>query len=138
MANEFRKSHKGSRMDVSDGGPYTVHGIWVADLCSSGVRRIFEKGGQARSQKFEKIDKIKMRKMKTKKRFSLRFSPFFCPDLGEDQKEKGLHSDSVRFSAQIFYPNFKGRGHGSNLRTILRYLSFTGDPEGTMAQCHTS
>ena len=48
--------------------------------------------------------------LKTKIRFSLRFSPFFCPDLGEDQKKKGLHRDSARFSAQIYCPNSKGGG----------------------------
>ena len=43
--------------------------------------------------------------MKTKKkRSSLRFSPFFCP-------------------------NSKG-GHGSILHTILRYSYITGDPKG--------
>ena len=48
-----------------------------------------------------------MRIMKTeKKRSSLRFSPLFCPDLGEDQKKKkGLQSHLVSFSAQIFCPN---------------------------------
>ena len=67
-----------------------------------------------------------MKIMKTKKKkSSLRFSPFFCLDLGEDQKkENGHHLDSVRFSAQI--P--KG-GHGSILRTILWYSYITGDPK---------
>ena len=41
-----------------------------------------------------------LRIMKTKKFFSLRFSPFFCLGLDEDQK-KSLHLDSSRFSAQI-------------------------------------
>ena len=36
-----------------------------------------------------------------KKRSSLRFSPFFFPDLGEDQKKKGLHTESARFTAEI-------------------------------------
>ena len=43
-----------------------------------------------RSQKYEKVDKNQMRNIKDedkKQRFSLRFSPFFCPDLGEDQKK---------------------------------------------------
>ena len=78
--------------------------------------------------------------MKIKKRFLLRFSPFFCPDLGEDQKRgKGLHQDSVRFYAQIFYPNSKGGSYVSILRAIPRYSNVTGDPkEGAMAQSPTS
>ena len=35
--------------------------------------------------------------MKTKTRSSLKFSPIFCPKLGEDQKAKGHHSNLVRF-----------------------------------------
>ena len=52
-----------------------------------------------------------------RKRSSLRFSPFFCPD---------------------FLPNVKGdgEGHDSILRTILKYLCITGTPKGwAMAQC---
>ena len=41
-----------------------------------------------------------MKIMKTKKRSSLRFSPFFCSDLGEDPPKKGLHSNSVCIAAQ--------------------------------------
>ena len=62
----------------------------------------FRKAGAG---KFGKGDKNLMRGIKTKKRSSLKFSSFFCPDLGEDQKKNGLHSDSVsflpRFSTQI-------------------------------------
>ena len=48
-----------------------------------------------------------MTKIKTKKKKSLlRFSSFFCPDLGEEQKKKDL----VRSSAQTFCPNNKGGG----------------------------
>ena len=73
-----------------------------------------------------------------KKRSSLRFSPFFCPNLGENQKKKKKWSspDSARFSTQIFCPNSKGGGgHDLILRTILRYLYITGTPKrGAMAQ----
>ena len=43
-----------------------------------------------------------------KQRFSLRFSPFFCPDLGEDQKkkkEKGLYSGHSQIQF-VFLPRF--------------------------------
>ena len=91
---------------------------------ASGVRRIFERGWGGN-----------LRRMKTKKRSSIRFSPFFCPDLDEDQK-KGLHPDLVGFSAQIFCPNSRDGGHDSFLRTILRYLCITGTPKGgCMTQC---
>ena len=81
--------------------------------------------------------------MKTKKKISpLRISPFFCPKLGEDQKN-GLHSILVRFLAQnyvktkdikrknglypdsvllcalTFCPSYKGGGHAAILHTIL-------------------
>ena len=58
------------------------------------------------------------------KRFLLKCSPFFCPDLLDDQK-KGLHSELAQFSAQI--P--KG-DHDSILRTIVKYLCITGTPKG--------
>ena len=65
---------------------------------------------------------------------SLRFSPFLCPDLGEDQKKVFIQIQPVflpRFSAQIE----KGGGHDSIMRTILRYLCITGTPKGgAMAQ----
>ena len=69
---------------------------------SNDVRWIFEgkgEGGQARSKEFGKRDKNQMRKMKTKKKGlpSLRFIPFFCPDLGEDQKLQKIRS-SLTFS----------------------------------------
>ena len=46
----------------------------------SGVCRILEKGGEGR--KFENNEDHK-------KRFSLGFSPIFCPGLGGDQKKNG-------------------------------------------------
>ena len=58
-------------------------------------RRIFEREGQ------ENLIIMKTKK----KRSSLRFSPFFYPDLGEDQKK----SSSLRFSA-FFCPYTKGGG----------------------------
>ena len=61
---------------------------------------------------------------------SLRFSPFFCPDLDEDQKKKGFHPDSARFFAQIFCTNSKVGGHDSILRTVVRLLCITGTPKG--------
>ena len=64
--------------------------------------------------------------MKTKsERSPLRISLFFCPNLGEDKK-KGLHPHSARFSAQIS----KVGEHDSILRTILKYLCITGTPKG--------
>ena len=66
---------------------YSNVGIGI-DECS-GVRMIFERGEAGN-----------LRIMKTKKRSSSIFNPFFCPDLGEDQK-KVFHSDSARFSAQV-------------------------------------
>ena len=63
--------------------------------------------------------------MKTEqKSFLLKCSPFFCPDLGDDQK-KDLHSELARFSVQI-----PKRGHDSILRTIVKYLCITGTPKG--------
>ena len=41
-----------------------------------------------RSQKFGMGDKNQIRKMKTKKRSSLGFNAFICPDLGEVQKKR--------------------------------------------------
>ena len=73
-------------MDVRDRGPDTAQGISVADPCSSGVRRIFERRGLARSQKFEKVDKNQMRNMKTKKM---------------KIKNKGFYSNLARSSVQI-------------------------------------
>ena len=73
--------------------------VTFLSLVSTSVRRIFEKGG---GRKFEN-------KEDQKKRSSLRLSPFFCPDLGEDQK-KGLHPDSARFFIQIFCTNSKWGG----------------------------
>ena len=60
--------------------------------------------------------------MKTKRKNSpLRFSSVFGPNLGEDHKEKGHHSDLVRFCAQTFCPGYKGgvEGHAAILHIIL-------------------
>ena len=46
------------------------------------------------------------------------------------KNKKGLHSNSARFSAQIFCQNLNGGGHDSVLSTILRYLCTTGTPKG--------
>ena len=45
---------------------------------------------------------LRIRKTKMKRSF-LRFSPFFCPDLGENQKKekKGLHAEFARFFNQV-------------------------------------
>ena len=45
-----------------------------------------------------------------RKKVFLKFGPLFCPDLGEDKKKEGPHSDSVRFSALIFCTNSKRGG----------------------------
>ena len=76
-----------------------------------------KKGAQARGQKFEKVDNNYMRKMMTKKmkikkkRFSLRFSPFFCPDLGEDQKKKKVFTQIQ----SVFLPKFQRGGACSSV-----------------------
>ena len=56
---------------------------------------------RAKNLKIMKTNRVK------RIRFLPKSSPFFCPDLCEDQK-KGLHQD---FSSPIFCPNLK-RGWG--------------------------
>ena len=80
-----------------------------------GVRRIFERGEGGR--KFENNED-------KKKGSSLRFSQFFCPGLGEDQK-KSL----PRFSPFFCRPNSKEGVHDSILCTILRHLCITDTPK---------
>ena len=62
----------------------------------------FEKGGVRKFRKFEKNKVQQENRPKSvegqKKRSLLKFSPNFCPKLGEDQK-KGLHPSLVRFFA---------------------------------------
>ena len=53
-------------------------------------------------------------KMKANKRSSLRLAPFFCSDIGEDQKKKVL----TQFQS-VFQPKFLREGRGSNLHTTV-------------------
>ena len=97
---------------------------------SSNVRRIFDRrGGRRVASNLEREIKTRWGRWRPKTSSLLRFSPFFCPDLGEDQK-KGL----IPFFCSDFLPKFQRRGHGSILRTILRYSYITGYPKGDMAQ----
>ena len=89
---------------------------------ATSVRRIFERGEGDAARSLEREIKTFLiphwrtcssKKWRPKKRSSFRFGPIFRPKLGEDpppKKKIGLHSDSVRLSAQIFCPSYKGRG----------------------------
>ena len=45
------------------------------------------------------------------------------------KKEKGLHSGYSQIQSD-FLPKFQIGGHGSILRTIMRYSNITGNPKG--------
>ena len=61
------------------------------DMVRSSVRRILKREGP-RTSKNLRGTKIRMKRI-----VPLKFSPIFCPKLGEEQKkkEKGLHSNLV-------------------------------------------
>ena len=88
---------------------YCYPNCFLTSFCnaflSTSVCRIFEGGPR------------NLRIMKTKrKRFPLRISSFFCPNLGKDQRKRS----SLRFSP-FFYPNL---GEDLKKRSSLRFSPF--------------
>ena len=67
---------------------------WQGAMTSS-VRRILKRGG---AKKFQKIWEEQRSESEV---VPLKFSLIFRPNLGEEPKKKGLHSNFVRFFGQI-------------------------------------
>ena len=105
---------------------------------TSGVHRIFERGGGGARRVARNLEReIKTRwdrwRLRKKKEFT-QIQLVFQPRFRWRPKKKDLHSYSVGFSTHIFCLNSKGEGgHGSILRTILRYFYIPGNPKGVHA-----
>ena len=114
----------------------------AVSVADRSVRKIFKRGEGA-SQEFGKEGKnqgktiliSKLEKMKTKnikineKKVFTENKSVFLPRFRRRPPEKGLLSDSVRFSEQICCPNSKCP-NGTILRAIMTHSYFTGDPKG--------
>ena len=125
------------------------HRLLCSLLLSSSVGRIFKRRGGGSGNLRVMWTKRKIsplvitpfispnyrRRPKRKKWSSLKFSLFFCPKLGKDQK-KGLYPHSVRLCAQTFCPSYKGGGACRNFAYCSMLIILPWRPKGrAMTQC---